>query len=85
MTRENPYVEVGSSPRGSLGLFKASKANAAIMGRDYVVPDDVKLFAGDVLRHRIILKMEYALEESISADFIVRETLNKIQAPTLKQ
>jgi len=80
-TRESPYVEVGASPRGGLSLFKISKANAAINGRDYVIPDDVKLYAVDALAHRLIMKLEYALEDKITPRSIIEEVLNQIEAP----
>ncbi len=80
-TRESPYVDVGASPRGGLSLFKISKANAAINGRDYVIPDDVKLYAVDALAHRLIMKLEYALEDKITPRSIIEEVLDKIEAP----
>ena len=80
-TRESPYVDVGASPRGGLSLFKVSKANAAINGRDYVIPDDVKLYAVNALAHRLIMKLEYALEDKITPQSIVEETLEQIEAP----
>jgi MoxR-like ATPase len=55
-TREHRQVVIGASPRGSLALLKLSRAWAATQGRDYVLPDDVKLFAGDALSHRLILE-----------------------------
>jgi len=55
-TRAHSQVEVGASPRGSLALLKASRARAAIAGRDFVTPDDVKTIAGPALAHRLILK-----------------------------
>lgn len=81
-TRENPYIEIGASPRASISLFKISKANAAMMGRDYVIPDDVKLYVKDALKHRIILRMEYALDESVTVDGIIDEILSNIETPT---
>jgi len=80
-TRGNPYVEVGASPRGGLSLFKVSRAHAAICGRDYVIPDDVKAFAVDALAHRMIMKLEYALEDKISPSKIVSDILEKVEAP----
>jgi MoxR-like ATPase len=80
-TRSNPYVEVGASPRGGLSLFKVSKAHAAICGRDYVIPDDVKIFVVDALAHRLIMKLEYALEDKVSPSRIVSEILEKVEAP----
>lgn len=80
-TRENNYVEVGSSPRGGLSLSKISKALAVIRGRDFVTPDDVKHLANDVLSHRIILKMEYELDMQTDPREIVREIIEKIEPP----
>jgi len=81
-TRDNPMIDIGSSPRGGLSLLKVAKANAAIKGRDFVVPDDVKLFARDVLAHRIILRMEYALGERVDIGEIIDEILREIEPPT---
>ncbi|MBD3171497.1 AAA domain-containing protein [Candidatus Bathyarchaeota archaeon] len=80
-TRESPYVDVGASPRGGLSLFKVSKANAAINGRDYVIPDDVKLYAVNSLAHRLIMKLEYALEDKITPGSIIEEILDQVEAP----
>jgi len=80
-TRDNPHVEVGSSPRGGLSLFKLSKANAAINGRDYVIPDDVKLFARDALSHRIIPKIEYTLQKEVDTGSLVDEALSSVEVP----
>jgi len=55
-TRAHSQVEVGASPRGSLALLKVARARAAIAGRDFVTPDDVKTVAGPALAHRLILK-----------------------------
>ena len=80
-TREHPAVEVGSSPRGGLALLKLSRANAALAGRDFVTPDDVKVFAKEALCHRIIVKMEYAFDSNVSAESIIEEALSEIEAP----
>ncbi|MGC2035079.1 MAG: MoxR family ATPase [Thermoplasmata archaeon] len=58
LTRADPRVEVGASPRGSLALLKLSRARALMEGRDFVVPDDVKSLAGPALAHRIIVRPE---------------------------
>jgi MoxR-like ATPase len=58
LTRSDPRVEVGASPRGSLALLKLSRARALMEGRDFVVPDDVKSLAGPALAHRIIVRPE---------------------------
>lgn len=80
-TREHKAVEVGSSPRGGLSLLKVSRAFAAINGRDFVTPDDVKVFAKDVICHRLIMKMEYELENIIKPGDIVDEVVSKIEPP----
>jgi MoxR-like ATPase len=80
LTREHHMVEVGSSPRGGLALLKLSRAFAAISGRDYVIPDDVKLFVRDALAHRVILNVEY-LMEGVSPASIVDEVLSKVEVP----
>jgi MoxR-like ATPase len=80
-TRESPLVDIGSSPRGGLGLLKISRANAALHGRDYVIPDDVKTFATEVLAHRIILKMEYALGERVRPEQIIDDVVKEIEPP----
>ena len=80
-TRESPYVEVGASPRGGLSLFKVSKANAALNGRDYVIPDDVKMYAVEALAHRMIMKLEYALDARVTPESIVLSVLENVEAP----
>jgi MoxR-like ATPase len=74
-TREHADVYLGASPRGSLNLYKASQARAAIAGRDYVIPDDVKELAVPVLGHRLIVRSQASLRE-VDADAIVRELLS---------
>jgi len=81
LTRNSPYVDIGASPRGGLGLFKVAKAYAAMNGRDYVIPDDVKLFTVDALAHRMIMKLEYALEERITPESNVEDIVDKVEAP----
>ena len=80
-TREHPAVEVGSSPRGGLALLKASRSMAAMAGRDFVTPDDVKLFASDALQHRIILKMEFEIEGNVTPGSVVAEVVAQIEPP----
>ncbi|HEX9738056.1 MAG TPA: MoxR family ATPase [Candidatus Limnocylindria bacterium] len=74
-TREHPDVYLGASPRGSLHLYKAAQAMAAINGRDYVIPDDVKQLAVPVLGHRLIVRSQASLRE-VDNDAIVREVLS---------
>ncbi len=79
-TRKHDYVEVGSSPRGGLALLKISRALAAMDGRDYVIPDDVKLVAVDALAHRIILKIERAVE-GVKPEAVVEDVLKEVEVP----
>jgi len=81
LTRRHPVVEVGASPRGGLALMKAARAHAVISGRDFVTPDDVKMFVVDALGHRMIMKMEYAIEGTFSAYGIIDEILGKVEVP----
>jgi MoxR-like ATPase len=79
-TRENPDVYLGASPRGSLGLFRTGQAMAALNGRDYVLPDDVKELAVSVLAHRVIVGPAARLRE-LSAEKIVNEILENLPVP----
>ncbi|MCW4048290.1 MAG: MoxR family ATPase [Candidatus Bathyarchaeota archaeon] len=80
-TRRHPVVEVGASPRGGLSLLKVGRAHAAITGRGFVTPDDVKMFVHECLGHRIIMKMEYVLEGSFSVNAVLNEILEQIEVP----
>jgi MoxR-like ATPase len=80
-TREHPKVQIGSSPRGGLALLKLSRAMALINGRDFVIPDDIKVFVHDCLAHRIILNLEETLE-GVTSRSIVTEIMKNIPAPT---
>jgi MoxR-like ATPase len=80
-TRKHPVVEVGASPRGGLSLLKVARAHAAITGRAFVTPDDVKMFVHEALGHRVIMKMEYILEGSFSVDAVLNEILENIEVP----
>jgi MoxR-like ATPase len=80
-TREHTAVEVGASPRGGLALLKAARAHAAVQGRDFVTPDDVKIFVREALCHRIILKMEYEIENLVTAEEVVESVVNKVEPP----
>ena len=79
-TREHPEVYLGASPRGSLALFRTSQAKAAMKGRDYVLPDDVKSLAIPTLAHRVILGPSARLRD-ISARQIVEEILDTVPVP----
>ena len=79
-TRDNPNIDLGCSPRSALSLMAASRAYAAINGRSFVTPDDVKTVAPSVIRHRIILSAEAELD-GLSTDHVVQQTLGKIPIP----
>ncbi|HUZ61993.1 MAG TPA: MoxR family ATPase [Hanamia sp.] len=79
-TRNNPSLYLGASPRASLAILRASKANAAIMGRDFVNPEDIIEIAVPVMRHRIILTPEKEME-GISADELINDIISKIEVP----
>jgi MoxR-like ATPase len=76
-TREHPDVYLGASPRGSLNLYRSGQAYAALAGRDYVIPDDIKQLAVAVLAHRLIVKSQASLRE-VDPDGIVREILSQV-------
>jgi MoxR-like ATPase len=79
-TRNNGDLSLGASPRASLSLLRAAKAMAAINGRDFVTPDDVKFVAYPVLNHRIILTAEREMEGTEAED-IIREIAEGIEVP----
>src|SRR5215216_1312733 len=79
-TRQSGDVYLGASPRGSLALFRAGQARAALNGRDYVLPDDIKALAVAVLGHRIIVSPAARLRE-LSADRIVQEIVYSAPVP----
>ena len=82
-TRSDPRVEVGVSPRGSIALFKLSKAHAAFYGRDYVIPDDIKQVAIPAIAHRLVLKPETRFK-GIKPEQIIEEILSNIPVPTAR-
>ena len=80
-TREDKReIEIGASPRGSLALLKLSRAYAALEGRDYVIPDDVKTVAVPALSHRLILKRELWYTK-VSQESIMEKLLEKVPVP----
>ena len=74
------YIEYGASPRGTISLVKASKANAMLKNKDYVTPLDIIEIAPDVLRHRIILNYKAEADE-ITADDVIKKVLEAIPVP----
>jgi MoxR-like ATPase len=75
-----PLIEFGASPRATIALAQASRANAFLRGRAFVTPDDVKAIAPDVLRHRVLTTYEAEAEE-VTSDDIVSRVLAKIESP----
>jgi MoxR-like ATPase len=76
----SPLISFGASPRGSIALALAAKANAMLKGRAYVLPQDVKELAPDVLRHRLVLSYE-AEAENIDADMIIDRIISELRTP----
>ena len=76
-TREHPDLALGASPRGSLALFKAGQALAALRGRDFVLPDDVKPLVRPALAHRLIVRPESALRGR-TADLVLDDLVKKV-------
>ncbi len=81
-TREDPRVLVGSSPRGSQALLKTSRGAAAMRGRDFITPDDVKAVAELALAHRIILKPEHQIKGLESGE-VIQTILREVPVPTV--
>jgi MoxR-like ATPase len=82
-TRADPRIEAGASPRASQGLFKAGRASAAIDGRDYVIPDDIKGMSLDVISHRIVLKPESKIR-GVTGKRIVNKILSEVVVPVIQ-
>jgi len=76
-TRTHPDVYLGASPRGSIALYRSGQARAALLGRDYVIPDDIKALAGPALAHRLIIKTSSSIRE-VDSDAVVRELLETV-------
>ena len=79
-TRQHASVQLGASPRASLALQRAAQASAAIAGRDYVLPDDVKALAPAVLSHRIVIDIGAELRGG-DADQIMDDILADVPVP----
>jgi MoxR-like ATPase len=79
-TRDSPRVQVGASPRGTLALLKVARARAALSGRDFVTPEDVKAVAVPALAHRIILRPELWVRRVRTED-VVGELLEQVPTP----
>jgi MoxR-like ATPase len=79
-TRNNSSLYLGASPRASLAIMRASKANAAIKGRDFVSPEDILEIAGPVMRHRIILTPEKEME-GMTPDELIESIVRNVEVP----
>lgn len=79
-TREWPAIALGASPRAAIHLIELAKAIAALDGRDYLLPDDVKRIAPPVLRHRLVIRAEADLE-GISVDQVIADVLGAVPVP----
>ena len=79
-TRENPFLYLGASPRASLAILQASKAFAAMQGRDFVTPEDVKRSAVPVLQHRVIVTPEREME-GVNSKQVINQMLDSIEIP----
>jgi len=82
-TRRDRHVAVGASPRASLAFLKMARAQAALEGRDYVLPDDIKRYALPVLSHRLILQPEYWLTRQVAED-VIADVFARVPVPVLK-
>ncbi len=81
-TRSDRRVAVGASPRGSLAFLKLARANAAMEGREYVIPDDIKRYAVPVLSHRLILQPEYWMSQTVNGE-VIHDVLAKTPVPVI--
>jgi MoxR-like ATPase len=80
-TRDDPELQVGASPRGSLALVKLARARAVLHGRDFVSPDDVKEAARPALAHRLVLRTELWVRR-VAAEDVLARILDRVPAPT---
>ena len=83
-TRESTSTSVGASPRGSLALLKLARCRAALSGRDFVTPEDVKAVAVPALSHRLMLKPELWVQQ-LAAEDIVRSILEQVPTPAAEE
>lgn len=82
LTRHHQHLQLGGSPRASIALFRTSQSLAAIRGRSFVTPDDVKVVAAAVLNHRMILKPESRLRR-VTAEQVVAQVVSEIPVPVI--
>jgi MoxR-like ATPase len=79
-TRDSTHLSLGASPRASIALFRASQAYAAVLGRGYVIPDDIKKLAWPVLQHRLVLNPESRLRR-VTQEGVLRDILKEVAVP----
>jgi MoxR-like ATPase len=79
-TRRHDSVLVGAGPRATQALLLAGRANAAIDGRDFVTPDDIRILANGILEHRLILRPEFEIEGT-DALSVIRKILDQVPVP----
>ncbi len=79
-TRNHPHLYLGGSPRASIAVLNASKAFAAINGRDFVIPEDIKKVVSPILRHRIIVTPEREME-GMTADKVIDMIVQSVEVP----
>jgi len=79
-TRNNPDIYLGASPRASIAMLRTAKAYAALQGRDFIMPEDIKFVAHPILRHRILLSPEKEME-GMNADDIIALVIDKVEVP----
>jgi MoxR-like ATPase len=82
-TRDHPDVYLGASPRGSIALYRSSQAWAALDGRDYVIPDDVKKLAEPALAHRLIIKTASTIHDVLPGA-VIREILDTTSVESVR-
>ena len=83
-TRNHPDIYLGASPRGSLALYRAGQAYAALAGRDYVIPDDIKVLGVPALAHRTIVKTAATVRD-VDSTLIIRELLDSVPVESRSQ
>ena len=83
-TRNHPDVYLGASPRGSIALYRASQALAGLVGRDYVIPDDVKVLAEAALAHRLIIKTSSTIHD-VQPGQVIRELLETLPVEPVRR
>ena len=82
-SRQHPDLALGGSPRATIALFRCSQAMAAIRGRSYVMPDDVKRILPPVMNHRVIVRPESRLRK-VTAEKVIEEIVSEIAVPTIE-